>query len=150
MKDNAIEDKTVIRLCHTATGQVLVETGDEDRFLMTVEAAAHACKVYGKIAEVGKQLRKLLVKLQDWLKDKGDVREAYLTPRDSGMLFLIVRKTKKFDAAFEDALSDLDLDVANDEAFDLIRLSVLALPATSEDSVKSFLPAAHFEAPDAK
>jgi hypothetical protein len=144
------EDKTIIRLCHGDTSQVWVETEDEDRFLMTVEAAAHACKVYGKIAEVGKQLRALLRKLQEWIKSHDDVREAYITPRDSSLLFLIVRKTKKFDAEFEDALSDLDVAIANDEAFDLIRLSVLALPDTSEESVRSFLPVVRSEVPDAQ
>jgi hypothetical protein len=144
------ENKTIIRLCHGDTSQVWVETEDEDRFLTTVEAAAHACKVYGKMAEVGKQLRTLLRKLADWIKNHDDVREAYLTPRDSGMLFLIVRKSKKFDSAFEDALSDLDVEIANDEAFALIRLSVLALPDTSEESIRSFLPAFRSEVPDAQ
>jgi hypothetical protein len=109
---------------------------------MTVEAVVRACKTYGQITEVGKQVRKLLRKLREWFDNHVDsISEAYLTTRDSGLLFLVVQEDKAFNPSLEDALTDLDLEVANDqENFNLIRLSVLSLPATSEESVRFFLP----------
>jgi hypothetical protein len=87
-----------------------------------------------------RQLRKLVRRVTEWLDvHPEDVQEAYLTVRDSGLLFLIVRKTKPFNEALEDALTELDLEIANDETLDLIRFSGLVLPATSAESVKSFL-----------
>jgi hypothetical protein len=143
------QQQNIILLRHGDQREVCVETADEDRFLMTVESVVRACKAHGHIAEVGKQLRRLLRKLKDWLDaHPEDIREAYLTVRDSGLLFLVVREMKAFNDALEEALTDLDIDVANDEAFNLIRLSVLALPFTSEDSVKSFLPVAPGEVGD--
>ncbi|MHB1424924.1 MAG: hypothetical protein ACYC3I_17265 [Gemmataceae bacterium] len=143
-------EQTTIRLRHGDQGEVWVESDDENRFLMTVEAVVRACKTHGRFAEVGKQLRKLARKLTEWLDvHPEDIQEAYLTVRDSGLLFLIVRKTKPFNEALEDALTELDLEIANDETLDLIRFSVLALPATSVESVQSFLAAEPFEVDDA-
>lgn len=143
-------EQTTIRLRHGDQGKVWVESEDEDRFLMTVEAVVSACKTHGRFADVGKQLRKLVRKLTQWLDEHPeDVQEAYLTVRDSALLFLIVRKTKPFNEALEDALTELDLEIANDETLDLIRFSVLALPATSKESVQSFLAAETPEIDDA-
>ena len=132
--------QTTIRLRHGDDRLVVVETEDEDRFLLTVQAVVRACKAHDQIALVGSQLRKLLKRLGEWVEtNHEDIQEAYLTTRDSDLLFLIVRKSKPFNAPLEEVLTDLDLEVANDKDFDRLRLSVLALPATSEDSVKSFL-----------
>lgn len=136
------EQQTTIRLCHGDKSEVWIETEDEDRFLMTVEAVVRTCKAHNHIAEVARQLRKLLRRLGEWVKvHPGDVQEAYLTVRDSGLLFLIVRKTKPFNETLESDLTELDIEVADDDSFSLIRLSVLALPTTSEECVKSFLAA---------
>jgi hypothetical protein len=147
----ATEQQNVIWLRHGDQQELWVETENQDRFLTTVEAVVRACQAYGHIAEVGKQLRKLLRKLDQWLTaHPEDVQEAYLTIRDSGLLFLVVRKTKAFNHVLEEALTDLDIEIANDEVFNLIRLSVLALPATSQDCIKSFLPVAPSEVGDAE
>jgi len=137
----ATEQRASILLHHLNQAEAQIVAEDNDQFLWTVQEVVRACKAQGRFADVGKQLRTLLQKLRDWCNSHpDDIREAYLTVRDSGLLFLLVRKTKPFNEALEEALTDLDLEVANDNDFDLIRLSVLALPATSEESVRSFLP----------
>ena len=68
-----------------------------------------------------------------------DVESGYITVRDGGLLFLVVRRDTEYDRDFEDALTDLVSVVACDADFDLIRLSVLALPQCPPDAMQSFL-----------
>jgi hypothetical protein len=51
----------------------------------------------------------------------------------------VVRNSREFNPSFEDALSVLDLEIAHDSAFDLIKMCVLALPYSSMETVASFL-----------
>ena len=62
-----------------------------------------------------------------------------ITVRDGGLLFLVVRREAEYEREFEDALTDLDAEIACDEEFDLIRLSVLALPHCPPEAMQSFL-----------
>ena len=57
--------------------------------------------------------------------------------RDSGILFLVVQSNKGDDKS----LTDLDLDVANDDDYNLMKMDVQSLPLVSEESVRSFLSA---------
>ena len=59
--------------------------------------------------------------------------------RDAGLLFLVVLKEKPFNQKIEDSLTELDIAIAQDDDLDLIKLSVLALPKASKDSIESFL-----------
>ena len=82
----------------------------------------------------------LVSHLAEWLRDRrSDIRDAYLTVCDTGLLFVVVRNSREYERDFEDSLTDLDIEIANDSAYDLIRMDVLALPDVSEDSVRSFL-----------
>jgi hypothetical protein len=117
-----------------------VETEGEDRFIVTVGAAIQACKKYEDYLQFSRQARKLLARLQLWMKtEDAKVRDAYVTVRDSAFLFLVVQRGQSFDRDLEDSLTELDLSIAQDEDLALIRLNVLALPNASEDSINSFL-----------
>jgi hypothetical protein len=50
-----------------------------------------------------------------------------------------VQKSEAFNQELEEALTDLDVAIAQDEEFNLIRLNILALPMASEESIGSFL-----------
>lgn len=62
-----------------------------------------------------------------------------MTVRHSAFLLLIVQNHEAFNQDLEDSLTDLDLSIAQDEDYNLIRLNVLALPKASRDSIDSFL-----------
>ena len=62
-----------------------------------------------------------------------------MTVRDAGLLFLIVLNGTEYDSDFESELTRLDIEIANDSDFDLISLSVLALPKCDTVAVESFL-----------
>lgn len=121
-------------------GMVVVTPEDEDRFAITVEAAIQACQVFREQALFRLQFKQTLQKVAEWLNDHADdVAQAYLTVRDAGLLFLVARKSNRYDQHFEDDLTELDIQIAQDQELNLIRLSVLAIPDASEDSVASFL-----------
>ena len=120
--------------------QVFVNPEDNDKFFMSVQVAAAACQMAGKVVAFGDQFRDLLEKLASWIKaHRKPIQQAFVTIRDSGFLFLVVQTTPYLDLDLEAELTTLDLEVAQDESFDLLRLNVLALPASSNQAYESFL-----------
>lgn len=120
---------------------VLVEDADEDRFSVTMEEAIEACKAYDteKRALVRKQFKQLLDLLGQWSYEwKGKLARVFLTVRDAGLLFLVVMKRKTYDESFENELTRLDLNVAQEDGFSEIALSVQALPNCSKENYESF------------
>lgn len=121
--------------------RVIVTPQDNDAFGLTVEQAVRACRLFGDegIPFEG-QFNLLLRRCALWLLDhKKYVSDAYMTARDAGLLFLVVRKQKEYDGKFEDDLTALDISIARDAELDLIRLSVLAMPAIPDDVLESLL-----------
>ena len=122
------------------SGQVVVHSGD-DTFLLTVQEAVNACGAWSKMAEFQSQMKALLDHLGAWVRARSDsVRDAYFSVKlGGGLFFMVVTKGKNYDPDLEDQLTSLDIDVANAEEFNLLRLSVLAIPDSSADCVESFL-----------
>jgi len=50
-----------------------------------------------------------------------------------------VTQSKTFDSVFEDELTALDIEVANDSDYSLIGMNVLAIPPLGEDTTHSFI-----------
>jgi len=124
--------------------KVTVTPKNEDRFVMSVRDAAEACQMAHDRDAFVKQFEALLARLAQWLKEHADnFCEAFVTIRDSGLLFVVLRDGARFDANFEDTLTDLDLEIAQDSKFDHIDLNVLSLPKTSETAYSSFLHPEH-------
>jgi hypothetical protein len=122
------------------TRSVVIDPGDHDVFVVTVEKAILACQVEATFSAFDQQYRALLGHLAKWAHARaGKIQTAYLTTRDSGLLFLVVTESRSFDPDFESELTHLDIDVARDKAYDYIRLSVLALPNSPADAVASFI-----------
>jgi len=120
--------------------QVWIAAKDNDLFSVTVAQAIAACKAADSVEDFKHQFGHLLDKLAIWLgQHRSKIDQAYLTVRDAGLLFIPVRKDVSYDAQLEDALTELDLEVAQAEEFDQIRLSVLALPQTNAEGVSSFI-----------
>jgi len=122
--------------------KVIITMENEDRFSMTVQEAALACKLADnrQLFKFRSQFKNLLNELAVWIqKNRKKVFKAFMTVRDAGLLFLIVRNEVPFDRDFEDQLSDLDIAIAQNENYSLINLSVLALPRCSPSAGFSFL-----------
>src|SRR5436309_2477533 len=97
-------------------GAVVVTPEDEGRFALAVEMAyRRSCPLFQDRALFRTQFEQLLRKLAHWLAAHEDViGEASVTLRGAALEFLLVRKGTRYDADFEDELSDLDIAIAQD------------------------------------
>jgi hypothetical protein len=121
-------------------GYAVIHTKDGDRFTLPINDVINACKSREKINEFCKEVATLLDRLAEWLAGRqSEIAEAYLGVEPEGAIFVVVQNAKAFDPDFEDALSLLDLDVAQCEDFNLIKLQVFALPHSSKETVATFL-----------
>lgn len=118
---------------------VTVSPEDENRFCIKVRRAIEILQQADRKEEFREQFNLLLRVLARWLNDQHDIDKAFLTQRDGALAFVLVRKSSAYDEDFEDALSDLDFNVANDPDLNLIRMDAIALPNVSESAVGSFL-----------
>jgi len=121
---------------------VIICPDDNDKFVQTVEQVIEAVRAQGsdERVKVNHQFKELLRRLGEWAYDhSGMIRHALVTRRDSNLLFLVVTKSRKYDDAFEDELTDLDVEIARDDAFDLLPLSVLAIPNVDDANTFGFI-----------
>lgn len=121
-------------------GQIRVVAPGKNIMALPVEMAVEACRAFKTQILFKDQFELLLDRLAEWLIDQRDqIQAAYLTVRDAGLLFLAVQQGRKRDAPLEASLSELDLQIANDSDYSLIRLSVLAIPNCGDEGLQSFL-----------
>ncbi len=120
--------------------KVVVTPRDQQRFEIQMDVAIRILQMANEESLFQKQLRLLLTHLGSWInRHRSAIRNAYLTLHDSALAFVVVRTRPSYDAEFEDALSDVDLEIANDPALSLITLHTLALPPVSEAGLLSFV-----------
>ncbi len=120
-------------------GQVVITPEDEDRFSLRIGRVIKACHAAVEEDEFKGQFNLLLKTLVEWLRERRDVRAAYVTLRDGEFLFLVVRNEAEYSAEFADNLSELDLKIASDHDLKLVKLDTLALPSVSSDGLASFM-----------
>jgi hypothetical protein len=119
-------------------GTVTVTPRDGDRYNLKVGEVIHACQQVKADEQARERFEFMLKRLALWIMERDDIRDAFLTTRDGGLCFLAVHSTPAYDAAFEDALSDLDIELANDQDI-RFPIKVMSLPPVSEKSMQSFL-----------
>lgn len=132
-------DSRVIQLdARHEHGIVTITPRDEDRFNLRVPEVIRACQQAASDQRTRQRFDFLLKRLGTWVLGRSDVREAFVTIRDGGLCFLVVRKVAAYDADFEDALSEFDIDLAHDSDVGF-QIEVMSLPAVSDQSLQSFL-----------
>jgi len=133
------QETAYIRLKWDDKRHLYFEAEDRDKFIKTVDEAIAACRAYEYKGKFKGQFNKLISQLRNWAISRQDkVEKAFLTVRDSGLLFLVVRKSIPYDDDFENELIHLDAEVANSSSFSEIDLEVLALPNCGKDNYGSF------------
>jgi hypothetical protein len=121
-------------------GSVTITPADENRFALRMDDAIKACRLFVDEMHFRKRLDMVLGHLGAWvLSHAGKLRSAWLTVRDRQFLFVVVRSQVEYDGAFEDELTDLELQVANDADMAEVPLATLALPKLDEGSLDCFL-----------
>ncbi len=136
-----VQKRTSIVLFESSAEQAVIQMKDGDRFFVAVADAARACQVFDKARDFANQFQELAnITLPGWIEQHKDrIESAHITIRERDVLFLVVQKQVEFDRALSDALTELDLVVANSPNLNLIDLEVLAVPAVSRESCKAFL-----------
>ncbi len=119
---------------------VLIETDTTDRFVLTVEEAIEACRIYEERKTLFQtQFNNLLSLLGEWTyHHKNKIKNTFLTIRNTRLLFLIILKRKTYDEELEKELTELDITIAEKPEFSEIPLSVQALPYCEEAGYHSF------------
>ncbi|MCR9206601.1 MAG: hypothetical protein NXI28_00115 [bacterium] len=146
MTELASRSRKVLVIPYDQDGHVTLEGENEERFTLRFGEVVRACQLHDSAERFRVQFNLLVKRLGAWLKDQHEVRSAFLTLRDSQLLFLVVTETSEYDADFEDALSDLDIELANDADLSDIGFGVLSLPNVPADSLESFMhPTTNFE-----
>ena len=91
-------------------GNVVIESSDEDRFVVPIDAVVRACRNQERVGAFVEQIRSLLVQLHAWLLQRSsEIDRAHLSIEPEWLMFVVVRKDKRFNPDFEDALSELHL-----------------------------------------
>ena len=130
-----------LRMDDPSVSGVTVHPEDGDLFSLSKEMIVRSGRIVGQMEILDEQLAALRLELEAWASKRSDVvANAYLILKGDHFLFLVVLKGTACDENLEDDLTDLDLNVARNPEYDLIKLSVLALPAFGKDVIRSFLP----------
>lgn len=121
-------------------GQARIVPPDRDIMVMPIELAIEACRAFHQQVKFTDQFKLLVDRLGGWLGEHQDeISSAYLTVRDSGLLFLVVTRERTFNDKLERAVTDLDLEVAHDGDYNLIRFGVHVLPQCDKENIQSFV-----------
>jgi len=77
-------------------------------------------------------------KIKEWLSAHDDkIVRAFLVTRPHSLLLLVVCAEARYDAQFQDELTDLDLAIAH--SYRTVSFSVLAIPPASPEGISGFL-----------
>jgi len=119
---------------------VLFDTQDEDRFTMKVKEVIQACNIHQQSNEFESQFNDLKNILGNWIHErKNKIVKAFVTIRDTRILFLAVTKDVEYNSELEDEITALDLAIAQTPLLSAIPLSVQSLPQCSGDIYEAFL-----------
>ena len=113
---------------------------ERQKYLDAVTEAARACRASEDALHFADQFSAMLEALSDWIHHHEDrIGSAYLTIRDNDILFLVMQQGVKYDRDLAEAITELDIELANSAEFDLLRLNTMSIPAVSQDSATAFL-----------
>lgn len=119
---------------------VQVNPRDQQRFEIQKDRAIEILRAEKNAERFQKQLMLLVNTILHWaipLQDK--LSKAILTFQDGALALVVVQKVGKYDESLQDNLLDLDLNIANDVDFDLVKVKTILLPKVSDEALSSFL-----------
>ena len=137
--------RPIYLLHHGDDSEVMVHPPDNDIHFMSSSEAVRAIIGWAPIAErisvIQGQLKALLEKLRKWsVEHQSLLARSDLRVRSyDDILFVVMQRDIPYDAHLSDLLSDLDIEIFNDNDFEAIRLDVLAIPRCSDDAAQAFI-----------
>lgn len=132
--------RSVVPLIEGEHDDVQVIRLDGDRFVTTAQQAIDFLSLAGSAVAFQEQLKELLDRIYQWVDArKQKISAAYIVLGSDGITLVAVQRSVSFDFRFEEELTDLDIEVANNEAFRLIPFNTLLIPKVGDTLLKSFL-----------
>ncbi len=136
---SAQQKRSVVPLVEGTHDDLKVVRLDGDQFILTAQQAINACSLATDAARFHTQFQELLEMLYGWVEErKARITSAYISIGQDGINLLIVQKELKADFDLENELVDLDLVVANSDAFDLVPFNTLLVPKVNTEVLQSF------------
>lgn len=124
-----------------ATIGVTITPPNGDLLAMTKAMAIRACQLGSRLEELDSQILEVWEVLKAWASDhRHNISKAFLASRGTGFLFLVVQKESEYNHELEDALTELDILIAQNQEYQLVNLSVLSIPNSSDETIRTFLP----------
>ncbi len=113
---------------------------DTRRFKVQKDVAIKVLRAVQDKGRAFSQIDLLLERIGRWTSERREkLRDIYLTVQDSSFLLVLVQQAARHDDELEEALSELDVEIANDPDFELLKLNAILLPPVTEDALMSFL-----------
>lgn len=133
-------ESDVIRVSKENGDRPVLFTSNGDRFIHTAADTVAFGALGCGLMNIRKQMVDLCERLQRWCIGRRDkVQSAYLTFAGDYFELVVRQRSETFDEELEEALSELDLEIANDEQFDILEVGVQSVPACDEESLIAFL-----------
>lgn len=121
-------------------GQVTVDLGDGDRFVMNVEQVREALRINQAVSAVLPRVRKLLDTLAAWIEAHRTVlRRGFLTIHGRRLLFLAETQDQRFHFDIEDDLFALDESLLADADLRELPFHAMSIPVAAENQRPSML-----------
>lgn len=115
--------------------QILITKVDGDRYFQHVSEVVAAEKFISAFRKIEQDFAHLEDYLTQWIEErKSHVSYAHLTGVNTSLAFIVVPKFNWCDEAFQDELSDLDVEIAH--VFPDLRVNVMGAP--SKESIGCF------------
>lgn len=133
--------RTFVLLKEVDGSAVLVVPKDRDQFCVEMEEAIRACRMIDAGYTFVTQAYDLQDHLAKWIAvRRDDIHSAYLTLRAHGrLIFVVVQREVRRNTKLADAITDLDIEIANDDRFHLLKVDVQILPRSSTEALAAFL-----------
>lgn len=127
-----------ILLSFKSVESVVVVADDEDRFVMTAQAAARACKTADDDNKKWtEEFREFLKYLHDRCEElAADISACYLGVSDEGLRVFMTAKGGQYNRNIADKITDIDLDLAS--KFPKFPLDCIQIPSEPVESLTSF------------
>jgi len=118
--------------------QVVVHAEDEDRFLMTCEDAARACKRHMSVVEWKNEFTRLLAHLRKWIEPRKNLVEAcYAAFQDGELIIFMLPNSHTFDLGLATEIAELEYSLPAE--FSECNCEVKQVPAASTASLTGFM-----------
>ncbi len=126
-----------VRLTFRSVEEVLVESDDEDRFLMTMKEAAHACMQAETEKKWQDDFKRFLHYVSQWCEARAEsVRAGYVGVGDGSLNVFICTHDNAYNFELDDAISELDIALVSE--FPWLVAEVLQIPGQiKEDQIFS-------------